>query len=552
NTPEPGNIVDHPAFREAAVENRLSQWERDRFGERLWNKDFTLWSKEHVPEITDRLGWLELPQSMPERTDEILALADSLKKDGIKKVVLLGMGGSSLAPDVFSKTFEPEGGAPALSVLDSTHPDAVKGMDESIDPAKTFFVVSSKSGTTLETLSLFRYFWSRVKGVSETPGRHFAAVSDPGTPLADLARERGFRKIFAANPEVGGRYSALTHFGLVPAGLMGVDIRAVLESGRTMAAACGPEVAAGDNPGLRLGAALGEFALQGRDKVTFLASPALSAVPIWMEQLIAESTGKTGKGIVPVADEPLGDVEAYGPDRFFAAFFLKGDGAPELESRLNALEEAGHPVARFALESKTDLGGIFFLWETAVAAAGAVLGIQPFNQPDVQLAKELAKKAMSGEGGGSESDVETVAASSNGFGGRLKAWMDLARGGDYAALQAYLAPDEHVWKALQEIRTALRARLGTAVTVGYGPRFLHSTGQLHKGGPNTGLFLQIVDRPDDAVPVPETDFNFRDLIHAQTVGDYRAMKQRDRRVIRVDLGKDPGGGLKRILEAVLD
>jgi transaldolase/glucose-6-phosphate isomerase len=348
---------------------------------------------------------------------------------------------------------------------------------------------------------------------------------------------------------VGGRYSALTHFGLVPAALLGADISAILASARAAAASCGPAVSVRDNPALALGAALGELALAGRDKVTFIASPSLAALPIWLEQLIAESTGKQGRGIVPVADEALGSVSDYGADRFFVHLRLAGEPDAGNAACLADLEGAGHPVARVDVAGKEDLGGIFFLWEAAVAAAGAVLGIHPFNQPDVQLAKELAKKAMASKDSAPSSKAVS-AKSGDELKSALAAWMDSARTGDYASIQAYLAPDSETWERLQSLRLSLRKRLGTATTVGYGPRFLHSTGQLHKGGPDTGLFLQVTDEPSALVPVPETDFTFNELIRAQAEGDGQAMRQRHRRVLSVNLGGDAAEGLIRLLEAL--
>ncbi len=382
----------------AAVERRLESWRAQAFGKRLWQKDPTLWTSDpKTPEIANRLGWLDLPESMRSRLAALQGLAEAARSDGLRDAVVLGMGGSSLAPEVFARTFGPAPGYPAGRVLDSTHPAAVAALAADLDLARTWFVVSSKSGTTTEMLSFFYLFWDRLAAAAATPpaerGRHFVAVTDPGTPLAQLARERRFRALVEAPPDVGGRYSALTPFGLVPAGLTGVDLDRLLGAGRRMAEACGGDAAPADNPGLRLGAALGELTLAGRDKVTFAATPGLASFPLWLEQLIAESTGKIGRGIVPVAGEPLGPPEAYGEDRFFVALQLGDEGA-DLDERLDALERAGHPVARFRLAAPSDLASEMFRWEVAVAAAGSIVGVNPFDQPDVQLAKELAGKAM--------------------------------------------------------------------------------------------------------------------------------------------------------------
>jgi transaldolase/glucose-6-phosphate isomerase len=557
----------------AAAERRLARWQVEGFGKRLWQKDPTLWTSDpRTPEIADRLGWLDLPDSMQVRLPMLRQLGEQAKADGMLDAVVLGMGGSSLAPEVFSRTFDRGSGSPRLAVLDSTHPRAVAELAGRLDPARTIFVVSSKSGTTTEMLSFFYLFWERAGRIAGgTAGRHFVAVTDPGTPLGKLARERAFRALVEAPPDVGGRYSALTPFGLVPAGLMGVDLDELLARGREMAAACAGEVAAADNPGLRLGAALGELTLAGRDKVTFAATPGLASFPLWLEQLIAESTGKIGRGIVPVAGEPLGPPEAYGDDRFFVGLAL-GDEDAGLAERLAALERAGHPVARFRLAAPADLAREMFRWEVAVAAAGAVIGVHPFNQPDVQLAKELAGKAMKelaaaaagggggrgGEAGGgsgagadaSGGGVVVRAADPAALGRALAAWLSGAEPGTYLGLHAYLAPTDAHDAALAGLQAELSRRTRFATTLGYGPRFLHSTGQLHKGGPPSGRFLQLVDEPDGDLPVPETSYTFGTLIRAQAQGDRQALLQRGRRVLRVDLGGDVPGGLANLRREV--
>ncbi|RMG55052.1 MAG: hypothetical protein D6723_03585 [Acidobacteria bacterium] len=534
------------------VDERVRTWQAARFACRLWQKDHTLWSPEPLPELRDRLGWLTLPETMPEQLDEVIGFGETVKGEGIRHVVLLGMGGSSLAPEVFQRTFGQAPGFPELIVLDSTHPMAVRAVDARLDLAHTLFLVSSKSGTTVETLSLFRYFWHRLSQTTSAPGRQFVAITDPETPLAALAHERGFRRLFTAPPDVGGRYSALTVFGLVPAALIGVDVRGILDRAWTMAEACAFCVAESNNPCLVLGAALGELALAGRDKVTFLASPALAAFPAWLEQLIAESTGKAGKGIVPVTDEPLAPPEAYGADRFFVSMTLEGD-EEDRENRVAALEAAGHPVVGIRLTEKIDLGQEFFRWEVAVAAAGSVLGIHPFNQPDVELAKRLAREAMTprDEASREASAVgEVTAGEREALRRAVSNWLSAARPGDYVAIQAYLAPTPETTRRLHAVRTRLRDRLRLATTLGYGPRFLHSTGQLHKGGPNTGLFLQLVDEPTDDLPVPETGYSFGTLIRAQAVGDYRALIERKRRVLRVNLGRNVIEGLNALAEVL--
>ena len=532
---------------------RLGAWQKEGFARRLWKKDPTLWFPQPKPEITDCLGWLNLPEIMHGQIESLRTFAEKIKGEGFRHVVLLGMGGSSLAPEVFQQAFGNAPGYPELMVLDSTHPSAVRGVESRIEWLQTLFLVSSKSGTTTESLSFFRYFWHRLNRTTHTPGRHFAAITDPGTPLERLATDRGFRSVFAAPPDVGGRYSALSVFGLVPAALIGVDVHRVLDRAGRMAEASAFYVPARENLGLALGATLGESALAGRDKVTFLASPSLACFPAWIEQLIAESTGKDGKGIIPVADEPEGMAETYGPDRLFVGLQMNRMKDAGVDSRIASLESAGNPVIRFHFSEMADLGQEFFRWELAVGAAGAVLGIHPFNQPDVQVAKDLAREAM----GEKERKQSKSAAGESISVARpkpllqaLAKWTAGARPNDYLGIQAYLAPSLESAAALREIRLLLGARLRIATTLGYGPRFLHSTGQLHKGGPNTGLFLQLTDDPVEKLPVPETDYTFGALIQAQAFGDFHALKQRGRRVLQVKLGQDAMKGLHRLADVL--
>ncbi|MFQ5682914.1 MAG: bifunctional transaldolase/phosoglucose isomerase [Candidatus Binatia bacterium] len=543
------------ASYQSRVEHRRRQLEAAKFGCRLSKKDPTLWFSKPVAEVTDRLGWLTLPETMQEQLEDLKALAEQVKAEGMRHVVLLGMGGSSLAPEVFQTTFGNAPGYPELIVLDSTHPDSVRAVKARIRLDRSLFLVSSKSGTTTETLSFFRYFWHEVAQLTDQTGHHFVAVTDPGTPLEGLARERGFRCSFKATADVGGRYSALTVFGLVPAALIGVDVRRVLDQAWRMSEASAFCVQEADNPCLALAASLGELTLAGRDKVTFVSSASLAAFPSWIEQLIAESTGKEGKGIVPVVDEPLGSPELYGSDRFFVHLHMEGDEDRKIHEQLASLESAGHPVARISLTDQYDLGQEFFRWEVAVAIAGAMLGIHPFNQPDVQLAKDLATKAMNKKprtgaklgSGGAEAE-EVAGSDQTALEQSAAAWLGESRAGDYVAVQAYLSPKPEVRALLKRIREVLGSRLHLATTVGYGPRFLHSTGQLHKGGPNKALVLQLVDSPVDDLKVPETDYTFGSLIQAQALGDYQALKQRGRRLLRVNLGTDVGGGLTHLAQ----
>ncbi len=532
-----------------AVWQQLQQWADIGFARRLWSKDHTLWTEDPQPEITDRLGWLTLPERMHEVLEDLTEFAEKVRAEAIRHVVLLGMGGSSLAPEMYHRTFGSRRGFPDLIVLDSTHPGAVRVVDERIDPASTLFLVASKSGTTLEPLSFFHYFWQRVSDVSATPGEHFVAITDPGSPLVDLARERGFRRVFEAPPDVGGRYSALTHFGFVPAALIGVDVHRMLDRAWRIAEASAFCVPESRNPSLALGAAFGVLAQQGRDKATFLVSSSLAAFPGWVEQLIAESTGKDDTGILPVADETIGPPEAYGDDRFFVYLTYVGDDDDKQARAVDALEAAGHPVVRIRLAEKEDLGGEMFRAEFAVAAAGSVLGIHPFNQPDVQVAKELARRAMVGESAaGDVTEVSTT--DGKGLVDAVVQWLGSASDGDYVAIQAYVAPTNATTRILQQLRLGIRDRYELTTTLGYGPRFLHSTGQFHKGGPNTGLFLQLIDEPAGDIDVPETDYSFGKLIAAQSLGDYQALLARDRRVLRVNLGTDVAAGLAALGDAL--
>jgi transaldolase/glucose-6-phosphate isomerase len=538
----------------AAVDARLAKWQDESFGSRLWAKDYTLWSPEPISDLSDRLGWLDLPASMTALVETLARLGREAAAEGMRDAVVLGMGGSSLAPEVYSRTFGPAFGQPALTVLDSTHPDAVRSLARRLDPAASLFVVSSKSGTTTEMRSFFFTFWELLKDVPER-GRHFIAVTDPGTPLEKMARERGFRAVVNAPDDVGGRYSALTPFGLVPAALLGVDVARLLSRARAMAEACGPNETADANPGLRLGAAMGELALAGRDKVTFVTSHSLESFPDWIEQLIAESTGKivlTGgehRGIVPVAGEPLGPPEAYGGDRFFAALLLQGDDVTAIEERLFALEGAGHPVARFHLSDRYDLAAEMFRWELATAAAGAVLGLNPFDQPDVQLAKELSGKMMKAAESGPlpPAEREVPAADAKALAAELSKWVHGAKASDYLGVHAYLAPTPRKTEELRALQAALHEKTRLAVTLGYGPRFLHSTGQLHKGGTDRCRFLQLVDQPVEDLAVPETHYSYGTLIQAQSEGDRQALEQRGRHVLRVQLGHDDPEGIRRLI-----
>ncbi len=488
---------------------------------RIWAHDPTVWSADPAtPEITDRLGWLTVGQAMAKQARDLAAFADEIRRS-YDQVVLCGMGGSSLAPEVLWRTFGRRDGYPSLHVLDTTDPRAIAAVNASGDLARTLFLVSSKSGTTQESSSLFQHFWQLTGG----RGEQFIAVTDPGTPLERLARARGFRRCFTNPPEIGGRYSALSYFGLVPAALSGVDTAELLARAQRMADACAPGVAPADNPGALLGATLGAAALGGRDKVTFLLSAGVASFGLWAEQLIAESTGKEGKGLVPVADEPIGDPSVYGSDRLFVALSLAGESGQEDEPRLDALARAGYPVVRIGLADRYDLGQEFFRWEFATAVAGSILGINAFDQPNVAESKTNTNAVLGGTAGNASAPADAAA---------VEQFLSGIPAGHYLALMAYLPPSPENDARLAAIRLRLRDRLKVATTLGYGPRFLHSTGQLHKGGPATGHFLQITERVADDIAIPGESFTFGTLEAAQAEGDYQALAKRGRPVIRVE------------------
>jgi glucose-6-phosphate isomerase len=481
---------------------------------RIWGEDHTVWSAD-PGQITrpNRLGWLRVADEMSASTGELRSFGDACAGQGLTTAVLCGMGGSSLAPQVFRRTLGVAGGALDLVTLDTTHPDHVRAVTDALDPERTLFVISSKSGTTLETRCHLEYFWDRVPR-----GERFVAVTDPGSPLATLGQERGFRRVFENPPSIGGRYSALSLFGLVPAALLGADLDGLLDSAHRMAAACGADVAAAENPAVRLGALLGAAAALGRDKLVLHPPGPIASLGIWIEQLIAESTGKLGKGILPVAGAPPGPPAAEGPDRLFVAL---GDAGAD--PALAELEAAGHPVERLGSGSPSELGGQMFLWEFATAVVGNGLGINPFDQPDVQAAKDATGRLLSS---GQVPAIETD---------DLAAMLEGAAPPDYVAIQAYLAPTQENAERLEAARRRIRETSRCAATVGFGPRYLHSTGQLHKGGPPTGLFVQVVQPPDEDLAIPGEPFSFGTLIAAQSAGDAQALQERDRPLARVTL-----------------
>lgn len=535
---------------QAEVDATLAQLTASRVVPRLWEHDHTLWKPEPA-EITNRLGWLHLPETMRVHVKDIQTLVKAVAEEGYTHALLLGMGGSSLAPEVFSTTFAtPAPGRLALSVLDSTDPGAVWAADAAHDPRKTLYIVSTKSGGTVETFSFLAYFYSRVAeavGAAEA-GRHFIAITDPGSKLEKVASQYGFRFAFLNDPEIGGRFSALSLFGLVPAALVGVDVTRLLDAGAAMAQACRIP-AAGDNPGLRLGVILGVLARAGRDKLTIVASDEIAHVVDWIEQLVAESTGKEGVGILPVVWEALGAPEVYGDDRLFVS--LDFDGDSNRDAALAALADAGHPVVRLPLAQRYDLGEQFMLWEVATAVASHLLRINPFDQPNVEAAKVLARQAVAAY---AETGRLPAVPADSPSAETLRAFLAGAKPGDYLCLQAYVKPTPETTAALDALRLAVRDRAHLATAAGYGPRFLHSTGQLHKGDGGNGLFVQFVSSVDRDVAIPDepgstsSKLSFGTLIAAQAAGDRQALLDNQRRVLRFDLGSDVAGGLKRLLD----
>jgi glucose-6-phosphate isomerase len=547
---------------EADLQKRLDQMAKEDFGQRLWRKDASLWKKDPGDQkgIVESLGWLHVAETMAGRVSELQAFAQEVRQAGIRHVVHMGMGGSSLAPLALQRTFPLGPEDLPLTVLDTTDPATISRIERSMPVADMLFIVASKSGTTAEPQAFMDYFYAKVKeSKGEKAGENFVAITDEGSLLARQAQERGFRRTFINFSDIGGRYSALSYFGLVPAALMGMDVAAFLSRARSMMQACGPKVSPRDNPGLVLGTALGELALKGRDKVTFVVPEVMASLGMWLEQLIAESTGKEGTGLLPVAGEKVGDPAVYGNDRVFVCFRLAQEEEARQEKAVKALQEAGHMVVAIQMEDRLDLAQEFFRWEIATATAGAVLGINPFDQPNVQESKDNTNRLLKvveergqlpeerqsvSEGPVSLYVKEGEAAST--VTDTLRRFFKQAQPGDYVALLAYLTEGPAVELSLDDLRHILRDHLHLATTLGYGPRYLHSTGQLHKGGPKTGLFLELTATDQEELPVPGRPYTFGVLKQAQGLGDLESLRKHGRRVMRVHLHGDLPQALSKL------
>ena len=558
----------NPSISTETLASTVSELDAQQVIPRIWKKDPTVWSNDaaHRKIISNALGWLDVAEMMLPKAAELTSFAEEIRDAGFHYVVVLGMGGSSLCPEVLRRTFGPQSGWPELLVLDSTVPEAILRLDGQLELAHTLFIVASKSGSTTEPQMFYRYYFDRMlREVGDDAGRNFIAITDPGTQLAQEAKRDKFRRIFLNPADIGGRYSALSYFGMVPFALMGGEVETLLERAVRTVKECRTASAA-DNRAVILGATLGTQSLAGRDKLTFITPEPIDSLGLWIEQLVAESTGKEGKGIIPIAGEPLGAPADYGNDRVFVYIHTENFAHSEIEAKVKALEAAGHPVLRHQLNDALDLGSEFYLWEFATAVAGHILGIDPFDQPNVQESKDNTKRLLAqftAEGKFKEqtliacdddfrifSDDENRAALSSAestLDGVIRAHLARVKPGDYIAITEYIDETSAHDELLQQLRLALRSRTRCATTVGYGPRFLHSTGQLHKGGPGNGVFIQLTSADREDVAIPKEKFTFGVLKQAQALGDFESLTARHRRAIRIDLGDDITGGLRRLI-----
>ena len=526
------------------VDSRFEELAKADLPERIWRKDPAVW-RATEEQIGDRLGWLDVTSAMRAKVPELEDFAEEVRDSGFRHVVLLGMGGSSMGPEVLRQAFGSADGYPEFIVLDSTVPSAVQAVTDVVDAGRTLFLVSSKSGSTIEPNALYRHFRTLVDEAlgHASGGGNFAAVTDPGTSLEALADKRGFRRVFLNPPDIGGRYSVLSYFGLVPAALMGLDLNRLLARTDAMRHACGAGEAGDGNPGAWLGAAFGSMAAAGRDKLTLITSPGMAGFGLWAEQLIAESLGKGGLGIVPVTGEPVLAPDHYGDDRLFVYIQLEGNDNGTTDAAVSRLEASGQPVVRLDLKDRYDLGAEFFRWEFATAVAGSMLGVNPFDQPDVEQAKQqtqdvLQEYTASGERTSSAGDSS------------LTDLLSSVGAGDYLAVLSYVRPTPGIDKAVVALRRAVAERYRIATTAAYGPRYLHSTGQLHKGGLNTGLFLILSEQHSGDLAVPGEAYTFGALADAQAAGDLQVLSKLGRRVASLAVGPDVAGDIGRLAAEV--
>jgi len=550
------------------VKERIQSLKKMQFGARLWQKDPGLWKEDPADQavITRALGWLDIAEKMQGKVEDLLRFAGQVREAGFRQVVHMGMGGSSLAPLAFRRILPPGVLGLPLAVLDTTDPETILNLERSIPIAVTLFIVASKSGTTAEPSAFEEYFFAKVKALKgDRAGENFVVITDPGSALEKQAKERKYRRIVPGHVDIGGRYSALSPFGIVPGALMGLDISDLLGRARRMQKACGPDVPVEENPGIVLGAALGELVGRGRDKLTFLIPEALGSLGLWLEQLLAESTGKEGRGILPIAEEPVGKPDSYGADRIFVKMAVQGESDEALEGLVQELIRRGDPVITIELGERRDLVQEFYRWEVATAALGAVLRINPFDQPNVQESKDvtnrlLAQVRQTGKlpepHWALRGDPLSFYGKEEGKDGRelLKAFFDQAGPDQYMSLQAYLPENQSIFEGLQAIRKRIRDHFRLATTLGFGPRFLHSTGQYHKGGPNRGLFLQLTAADSADASIPDAPYSFGVLKQAQAWGDFATLQKHGRRILGIHLGRNPIGGLNtlhRILEESL-
>ena len=532
------------------VLDAASQLDTDSVPKRLHAHDFTLWNDDPT-EVADRLAWLTLPADFLPRISELRRFAESVQSAGYQNIVILGMGGSSLGPEVIRQILGASlkgAGFPRMLTLDSTVPAWVASTTSTIDPARTLFILSSKSGTTTEPLAFYAHFRELVNSRlgTEGAGDNFAAITDPGTPLAEMASTERFRHTFINDPNIGGRFSVLSYFGLVPAALAGVDLERLLGPALRMQRRCLLAAATADNPGAWLGTAIGTLAKQGRDKLTLIASEKMTPFGLWVEQLLAESMGKNGTGVIPVTGEPLGSAgtqDCYGDDRFFVQVRLAADDNGHGDAAVRGLRAVGHPVAVLELSEPYDLTGEFFRWEYATAIAGHLMGIQPFDQPGVQGAKDNTVAVLA-----RYQEEKRLTRPEFDDPARLRHLLAESRSGDYLAIMAYLPASSAIDDALRDLRGKAMRGYRVATTHGYGPRFLHSTGQLHKGGPDTGIFLQLIQSHTEDIPIPGWPFSFGVLADAQALGDLQALQSLGRRTVSINVGDDPVGAISEIIE----